>query len=57
MVMTPRGRILLEPGSYDELVYKGKVIGSIGVHLSPDDEFICEVHNASLAFSLKPKKR
>lgn len=57
MVMTPRGRILLEAGSYDDLVFKGKVIGSIGVHISPDNELICEVHNAEMHIPLKKKKR
>jgi hypothetical protein len=57
MVMTLRGRIRLEAGSYDDLVYKGKVIGTLGVHISPDDELVLEVGAASTSIALKPKKR
>jgi hypothetical protein len=56
MVMSERGRILLERGSYDELTYQGKVIGTLGVHIGPEEELVLEVGGTEVSIKLRPAK-
>jgi len=57
MVMSIRRRILLERGSVDWLMYNGKTIGTLGVHISPEEELILEIGGTSVSIALKPAKK